>query len=90
MLARCRFAARVQIDPDEINGKAPLRSPALDPAQHVAVAEADIQDAQPGSAAGGTPKKSESRPRCECHGVYARKIGNDRGIDGGIEIVGVH
>src|SRR3546814_10819813 len=62
---RRALAARVEIDPYQLGRDPAPRGPARDPAQHVAVAEADIEHPPPRPPKGREAEQAERRSRSE-------------------------
>jgi hypothetical protein len=88
--ARRRLAARVEIDADQLGGDAALGRPARDATQHVAVAEADVEQPQRPGAGERAIEEGERRPCRQRHRVDPREIGDDRGIGRRGQVVRVH
>ena len=76
-----RLASRVEVDPDQVDGKSLAPRPFRDGAQHVALSETDIEQAEGGKAARGMAQEGDRRPRGEGPAVDPGEIGEHRVID---------
>ena len=93
-LLRGRGAARVEVDPDELDRLAAFACPACNRPQHVAVTKAHIENTDrtghrvmPGR---DFVQEIDRRPPCQRQRVHPRQIMDDGGIGRCVEIIGIH
>ena len=80
----------VQVDADQLCLKSPLASPASDRTQHVAVAEADIEQPKVPGIAHRALEKGQRRPGGEGEAIDPGEIVQHSFVDGRIEVRSVH
>ena len=85
-----RRRTRVEIDAGQFGVQPAPLQPAGDGAQHVTMAEADIEQGEPNAAGQLPAQPGDGGPACQRYRVDPCQIGDDGGIGGGIKPVGIH